>query len=410
MPERIPEGSAPMYYIFVGVIVLLLLYTARLAERNGARINVLAKSLDERFQTNSKVLGQDGVLGYEWHEDGWPQVYSDDLLPQRDSDFENPAPYYFQDAYSEGLLSAEYKGAVTALEKKNFLKRILRTGVSVPLAIADEAFNDKDAAVRIYAASHLELVYKDYTGSNWENPPILRDFVPVIANDPDPVVRAARFTNPSHVWWPWTHVGSWILGPHDFWQKTIAEMSQVERLAAMRNPQLTHHFLVALMEEKSDTLNMSTQEHVALICAAAMNPRIVDGSRRTGRDSWRAFDDYNPPFKEYGKMWRLAVDRWLETAVPYRVLKYVQTTPEVKLEVFRRLSEQKHAHLRQEILKSCEPMKDKEILKLGWSDPDEECRGIARKRTGPYVKWLEVKPEKIRIRHYSSEKEEVEVS
>jgi hypothetical protein len=397
-------------YILLGVMLLLLFYAARLAEKNGSRIDVLVTSLAEHLRADNKIATQKDTLGYEWHEDGWPQVYSDDLLPGRMSDFENPAPYYYSDVYSESLLAAEYHGAVTAFEKKAFLKRIQRTGISVPLAIADEAFSDADPAVRIYAASHLDLVYKDYTGGDWKNPPTLREFETTLLNDPDPVVQAARFSNPSNVGWPWTHDGSWkCSGPHDFWQKTFAKMSQLERLAAVRNPQLKDKFLIALMEAEPATLNMNRQEHVELICAAAVNPRIVEGSRRTGRDAWGTWGDWNTPFKEYGQMWRIAVDRWLKTAVPYRVLQFIQTTPDVKLEVYNRLPEEKFASLRQRILKGCD-RKDAEVLKLGWGDPDEECRRIARTRTGPYLKWLGVNPKKIQIRQYASEKEEVGVS
>jgi hypothetical protein len=47
--------------------------------------------------------------------------------------------------------------------------------------------------------------------------------------------------------------------------------------------------------------------------------------------------------------------------------------------------------LRRRVLESCEPIKDKEVLRLGWQDPDEECREIAEKRTGALRSWVRVK-------------------
>ena len=103
--------------------------------------------------------------------------------------FENPSPYALEDEYSGSLLIAEYKAALTAAEKKAFLKRMLKTGVSVPLAIAEEAFTDRGPAVRIYAASHLYPVYKEYDWTSeepfWDTKPkILKDFEAELANDP----------------------------------------------------------------------------------------------------------------------------------------------------------------------------------------------------------------------------------
>jgi hypothetical protein len=137
-----------------------------------------------------------------------------------------------------------------------------------------------------------------------------------------------------------------------------------------------------------------------MICASAENPWIVDSSRATGRDFWVVDGDANPPFKEYGEMWRLALDRWKSfPTVGYHIYKYVQTTPEIKLEIYTRLLKEddpngatkRATFLRQTLLESCGPIKDKDVLKLGWDDPDKECREAARKQVGKYVSWVGVK-------------------
>ena len=65
----------------------------------------------------------------------------------------------------------------------------------------------------------------------------------------------------------------------------------------------------------------------------------------------------NPPFKEYGTMWTLSLDKWIdESLVPYLFFKYIQTTPEVKLAIYTRLLEKAEDQwLRVEVIRSCDP-------------------------------------------------------
>lgn len=378
-------------YFLVFAILLISLYSVWLAGKNRTQLDALENWLRERRQDNGRHVKTRDTLGYEWDEDGWPYDTAND--DERERPFENPTPFYLSDAYGQGLLTAEYRGAVGAFEKKALLKRMLRTGASVPLAAAEEAFNDKDVSVRIYAASHMNLVYEDYAG-DWENPRLLRDFGEVASQDPDPFVRAALLSNPhvQHVWNFWN--------PGAGCGKALSSLTQLERLAAMRNPKLNPQFIVGLMEEEPESLNTTVQEHIDVISVAVTNPRTVEESRKTGRDYWKGLSgDCYPPCDEYRRMWLLAVSHWLKEsgwgsqAVPNLVFQYVQTTPETKLEIYKRLSEKNHSDLRRTILQSCNrPMDEKEVLKLGWSDSDEECRNLARERIGPHAKWVGVKP------------------
>jgi len=50
--------------------------------------------------------------------------------------------------------------------------------------------------------------------------------------------------------------------------------------------------------------------------------------------------------------------------------------------------------LRQEVIRSCDPFDDKDILKAAWEDPDEECRKVAQERVGALTNYVGVKPRK----------------
>jgi hypothetical protein len=183
------------------------------------------------------------------------------------------------------------------------------------------------------------------------------------------------------------------------WKERFQEMSQIERLGLMRNPELSMNYVVALLETASEDLNVTREEHVAVLWAAAVNPSLVNGSRRTGRETWTGGDMANPPFKEYGRMWELCLDRWLDQQlVPYLFFKYIQTTPEVKLAAYNRLLEKRegsdYTSLREEVIRSCHPFIDERVLKLAWVDPEEKCRKIARERVGEFTEILGIKQRK----------------
>src|SRR5579872_3568763 len=96
------------------------------------------------------------------------------------------------------------------------------------------------------------------------------------------------------------------------WKEQLKSMSQLERLGLMRNPDLSTHYVVALLETSSEELNLSRTEHAEILRAAAVNPRLIGSSRRTGRRAWAVEHDYNPPFKEYGMIWELCLKKWMD--------------------------------------------------------------------------------------------------
>ena len=154
----------------------------------------------------------------------------------------------------------------------------------------------------------------------------------------------------------------------------------------MRNPKLSIKYVVALLETSSDELGLPRREHADILSAAATNPDIIESSRRTGRGVWVVDGDANSPFEEFGQMWKLSVEKWIDEArVVYGFLKYVQTTPTVKLETYNALlsdTTNEAMWLRQEVIRSCDPIEDCSVLKAAWDDPAKECRKLAVERVG----------------------------
>src|ERR1700691_3288531 len=91
-----------------------------------------------------------------------------------------------------------------------------------------------------------------------------------------------------------------------------------------------------MMETTTEELNIRRFEHSNILVAAAMNPKLIGSSRFSGRQSSATYDWPNPPTKEYGQMWELSVNKWMDrgTVVPYYFLKFIQTTAATKVAVY----------------------------------------------------------------------------
>ena len=95
-------------------------------------------------------------------------------------------------------------------------------------------------------------------------------------------------------------------------------------------------------------------------------------------------------------MWRASVAKWVDQPrVPYQVFQHVQTTPKVKMQIYTSLLDPAKAVefrlLREQVIRSCEPRPDKDVLKAAWTDPDQACKDAAHERVGGMTKYVGVK-------------------
>lgn len=328
-------------------------------------------------------------LAYGWYDGGWPVTRCDE---EDRAPLENPTPQRSPDDYATQMYILEYKSILDACQRKKFLQRLRNEGVWMEPKLLDAVYADESAFVRAWAASHLETDYMDYT--DYENPHKVRDYEPDLLQAPEPIVRAALWSNPQCNGLPWDQgLGEASKG----WKEQLQNISQLERLGLMCNPVFPMRYMVALLETPSEELNITRKEHAEILCAAAVNPSLIRDSRFTGRDGWVGGGEGNPPFKEFGQMWIACLDKWTdEYRVPYLFFKYIQTTPEIKLAVYSRLLEkigdqEEYKELRNEVIRSCDPFDDGPVLKAAWNDPDEKCREIARERVGRFSGFLGLK-------------------
>jgi hypothetical protein len=307
---------------------------------------------------------------------------------------ENPNPLDGPDAYTQALIMSEIDARPDAVERVNFLATLRRAGTSFSLELVGRLLKDDSPKVRAWVAANVSTHFKDYT--DFDNSVVLADYEDQIRSDPDPLVRASLWRNTDCQQLPWT-----MMRLAEGWQGQLKGMTQLERLCLMRNPDLSFKYLVALIDADTTQLGITRKEHADMIYAGVINPRVLWSSRHHGRDYWVAFGDPNSPFEEFGEMWQLSLERWMDLPfVPYSILRFVQTTQEVKLAIYEKLlkwpEDAGPQQFREVIIKGCDPFTDRDLLKVAWDDPDKECREAARERVGRLTKFVGVsdKPKK----------------
>jgi len=305
-------------------------------------------------------------LAYGWYDAGWP------YNPERNSSgatLENPKPHQAPDDYATQMYIAEFRSMLDPHMRKEFLWRLRGAGVWMKPELLDVIFADESPFVRAWAAGHLLTDFKDYKRP--EGTQVIRDYEPALAGDSELIVRASLWSNPRCNQLPW-----WFSIIQKGWKEQLRVISQLERLGMMRNPELSKSFVVCLMETSSKELTMTREEHSELLRAAAINPDLIYGSRTTGRKSWVGGGEGNSVCEEYGRMWELCMELWLDQpTVPFYFFRYIQTTPQVKLATYKCLLEISDRDdlgpLREEVIRSCDPYDDRAVLDLAKVSPDE---------------------------------------
>ncbi len=375
--------------MFVLIIVLLIVVLAALAWVNHGVYTVTANqvahvTLIESIRAELKTAQEqaDKQMACGWYDDGWPNARPSTIDIEawerreihRGQGVRDPKPWKNPDDYATQMFIAEYKSILSPHERKDFLRELHKAEVWMAPEFLDLVYADENTYVRAWAAGHLNTKFIDE-----------RNYEPDLFQDPEPIVRAALWSNPKCQNLPWKGRPT---GLSEGWKEQLRTMSQIERLGLMRNPKLEMRFVVALMETSSELLGMSEFEHEKVLCAAAVNPDLVWGSRSTGRDGCVACGEGYPPPEEYGTMWTLCLGKWIDTDVPEHFFKHIQTTPEIKKATYQRLLEKEDdryfRNLRVDVIMSCDPLIDEPVLKMALNDPDQDCREIAKERFGVF--------------------------
>jgi len=370
--------------VFALIIVLLIAALVTLAWVNHGvhtvTVNQAAHmTLIESIQAELKTAQEQTLkqMAYGWYEDGWPSASPDAIAMEawkrelhRGQGVRDPKPWKNPDDYATQMFMAEYKSIRSPHDRKDFLRKLHKADVWMAPELLDLVYADENTFVRAWAAGHLKTELID-----------ARNYEPDLLQDPEPIVRAALWSNPQCQNLPWRDRRT---GLSESWKEQLLTMSQMERLGLMRNPKLEMRFVVVLLETPSEQVGMSKYEHLQVLCAAAVNPDLVWESRSTGRDGSVACGEGYPPPEEYGRMWMLCLDQWLDTSVPEHFFKHIQTTPKIKEAIYQRLLEREDDRyfkdLRWYVIRSCDPPIDEPVLKMALNDPDQDCREIAKQQ------------------------------
>ncbi len=306
---------------------------------------------------------------------------------------ENPNLLRNPDEFTIAEIIARLKSIADPLDRISFLTSLRSRHTYFNENITAVILRDPSTVVRAWGAAHLETEFRDYRGYEFgqgKEAPLIADYGDEVTNDAEPLVRASRWTHSGYrdLFW-----GRFRAELKDDWKPKLKALSPLDRMAMMHNTGLTCCFVVELLQAATADLGITRNEHARLLCSASQNPHIIVDSRHFGRETWAYEGDANPPLVEYSEMWEACVDRWMDQQhVVFSFLKYVQATPEVKLNVYQKLlGVEKTNYLREAIIEGCDNFTDKVVLKAAWDDPDEECKKAARKVIGNLTNIVGVK-------------------
>jgi hypothetical protein len=373
-PKNIGEF---MYFLWVSVLVVAV-YTALRMHAFIERHTALATYIESESKKIKKLLDKPTTrMRYEWYDDGWPvsRMDEEDFAP-----LANPEPNRSPDEFTTRMWAAEYCSYLNGHDRVDFLRRLLSSGAYMKPELLDLVYADEDVYVRAWSSGHLATEFEHIKSAGQPNN--LRNYEPALLSDSELIVRAALWSNPKCRQLPWEE----RVNIQENWKEVFQKLSHLERLGLMRNPKLPRRLVVALLEARSEELTISRGDHAGVLRAAAFNPALIQLSRHFGRESRPSFDrqDWFEPFPEFGRMWELSISKWMDIwGVPFMFLRYIQTTPEIKLSTYTALLEvgdKQSAALREEIILSCEPRIDGAILSAAASDPDEKCRKTYEER------------------------------
>jgi len=368
------------------LVVVVWLYSSLRAEIH-SMAEKLQRVLDQKETTEPEqiadVATEDEPLG-------------DNLDSRIRKEVHQECPRYgIQDAYTIAELIRSYERE-NSRGRVCLLRRMYRQRVRMPYELALRAVTDSDSSVREWMAREardLDYSERQYPPAETEKASTIlgpngesltytdtvahfypdRNLYERLKRDTDPFVRAALYEN-HHLFFKF---GMSALGGDGI--EVFRECAPLERLAMMRNKELSLEFAKRILDPQDTTLCLGNEERAVLAKACLVNPKVVQNGRQSrkifpaGADGWGNYTIQ----KDSEAVWKLAA-RWpVDSGVPSIAFKYVQTEDQVKAEIYKKCQ---NDFLRQTILESCLP-EDEKTLTLGRGDSDPTARYIAYGRT-----------------------------
>lgn len=335
------------------------------------------------------------VLGREWYGTEWPRQYSKRELDILTGAFTqdgvprlpNPAPFQVGDGYGLHVLMARFSAA-DPLNQIKLLEQ-LRGVSAIPRELVELAANNTNEAVRLWIGSHADCRSLECKGDS-------ATIADKLGHDSSRFVRASLLSNPEYSGLPWSAFGARL---EDDWRERLRSYTQEECFALMYNPKLSVRYLLELMQNTPENLGIGFALRSQMVAIGVRNPGLIEDSRRYGRKSKLTLfrDDVIDVDRRYEEIWRLAFGLWWPSEASRAVALYIQTTPETKLEVFKRFqqgADSSDALIRLGIIQGATMPADKELLTLALKDSDVFClREATRKIEGWNNRCFEYDPD-----------------
>ena len=252
------------------------------------------------------------------------------------------------DAYQTAKLQQKFVELVTAQERIDFMEQLDQTGV--PFEVAEAAVGDPSSGVRSWAAANLELDYRMYI--EHEEPSVRpsqgeresmafeqridallgrpryrfpdRNLFAVVEADPDPLVRASLCET-----------------SHSLEEK-LAGLNQLQKLAAMRRPNLSSAIVAKVFDPNDTTLNISLEERWEL-ATAFLSKRADSKLARNLHKSYHEHEfRWNGPLfmadtvgGELSNLWPMALDWPDGWGIPTLVFKLINADDDTMASTYR---------------------------------------------------------------------------
>jgi len=277
------------------------------------------------------------------------------------------------DAYTLEEVRREYE-ASDAKGRIDLLRRVYRT--TKPSAPAYEvallAVEDPNPYVRAWIARNgycLDYGEGRFVDNEWIEKHPERNLEERLLNDPDPFVRASLFENETIIAWPHREFERW------FWRA-----SRVERLALVRNRSAYGEFIEQIFDSEDGELAINTEERKELALAYLTNKKLEKENefqrRKAGSVDEHEYVSALYDERHLSRLWELASKWPTKSTLPHAVYTCVCAPDTTRAKIYQLCNDE--PFLRRTILHGCDH-RDRETLKLGMEDSDEDCRDIAER-------------------------------
>jgi hypothetical protein len=271
---------------------------------------------------------------------------------------------------AEFLLRYEHSSVERKIDLLNDLKFADGLDERLQLMIAQ----DSSPLVRLWAAKNLDI---RRTKVDVQTPESFRSKIfSLLFNDTEAVVSSALFENPG------------LLGSRaeDVSRELFKIGNHQQRLALMRNPELSVEFAIKIFDPTDTSLEINEDKRLQYIRALFSNikflirPRLRDEAFIGGAEAV-----YNIR-KDYEALLRVAMKWPANHYVRTRAAAYIFGNTQDKLRIYQ---ESTKAYAQLDIIQSC-TRREMEILKLASENEDPDCRKAARKRLAALENPLDV--------------------